>query len=247
MAAERKFTKRLGGIFVLLVLAITLPAAGAVSFSNQWQVIEIRIWGDGELLVDDQVNDNWGTDTDLEHEYLEWNLEARGGLKTAYEPNRISVDGWVDLWGSCDSGSPYEEQVMQVRVYYQTVVTVTDEPVWLQLNGYLTPAWMGITDREHFFVGSPAWYWWAGGAEEKIWMLDTACFDVGEHYFYGGVDYTASISTSSDWVDADADYYFEVKVVSEPVFEPSMADFDHSGQVDLDDFALFAGVWLWQL
>lgn len=60
-----------------------------------------------------------------------------------------------------------------------------------------------------------------------------------------GVIATAYTGTNPGWSEGSASADIQL-VVSQAAFDPSMADFDKSGRVDLADLALFASAWLWE-
>ena len=57
---------------------------------------------------------------------------------------------------------------------------------------------------------------------------------------------TAQSNGDEGDADAEAEITFTITGSATPPFEPSMADFDKNGIVDLADFAMFASAWLWQ-
>lgn len=229
----------------LFVLSIADGAAGAVAFSNDWQYVEVLILGDGEILESAQNHFNTGGDAELDEEAIYWGYAyGRSQLKTVYESNRLTVDGrvFLDVYPAWD----FDEVSANAHVYYQTHITVIDEPVWLKISGYLTPSQNHIP-KDHFAVGSPVWFWWTNdGSGNKVWMFDTAMFEAGDHVIYGGIDYTLTAAWGGYEDALYADYYFSVEIVDPPVFEPSQADLNGDGRVNLADLALFAGAWLWE-
>lgn len=219
-------------------------AGAEVFFQNHYQTVSVKIVGDGEVLEQDAQNNDTGLDTDVYAEADYWGYAwANSRLKTAYATDRLTVDGrlWMNIYPAWE----IEELSVEAEVYYQTVITVTDQPAWLKISGYLTTEPEHQAD-DHFLVGAPIWFWDVDyHPGQKVWMFDTALFDVGEHYLYGGVRYT--LATTSTGLDDTlyADYYFAVEVVDEPEFDPSDADLNHDGKVNLEDLALFASVWMW--
>ena len=234
-------------IFVGFLMVICGRADADVSFSNDWQEVEVFLHGDEEEIDQDYAGDNGGWDSDLDIWVDDPALEgyAQGQLETFYESDKVVVDGRINLRAMLPSASPYTEISARAHVYYQTSVMVTDEPAWLKITGYLTPDQDHETN-DHFWIGSPVWYWWADYySGDKVWMIDTTLFDVGYHNLYGGVDYTL-VATTDEPDELYADYYFSVEVIPPPVFEPSDADLDGSGRVNLVDLSLFASAWLWE-
>lgn len=60
-----------------------------------------------------------------------------------------------------------------------------------------------------------------------------------------GVIATAYTGTNPGWSEGSVSADIQL-TVSDAVFDPSQADFDRSGKVDLADFAKFASAWLWE-
>ena len=228
----------------LLMLLVSWPLMAAVEINNQLQYVHVQVMGDGEVLDDYQSDNSGAGDSDLMEEAYYWGYAvSRAKLNTTYDADRLTVDGHVNLevFPTWD----FEEISARGHVYYQTSIAVTEEPVWLKISGYLTRNQDDLPN-DHFMVGSPVWYWDAEyDSSPKAWMFDTALFDVGEHLIYGGVDYT--LTTPKDGFEDTlyADYYFIVEVVEAPVFEPSHADLNHDGHVNIEDLSLFASAWMW--
>ncbi len=57
---------------------------------------------------------------------------------------------------------------------------------------------------------------------------------------------TAQNNGDQGYADAEAEIALTITGSAIPPFEPSMADFDKNGIVDLADLAMFASAWLWQ-
>ena len=229
---------------VVFMLSMMGQAGAEVFFQNHYQLARVKIVGDGEVLEQDEQNNDTGLDTDVFAEADYWGYAwAHGSLKTTYAADRLTVDGRVTL--NIYPAWDIEELSVETDVYYQTVITVTDQPAWLTISGYLTTEPEHQAD-DHFLIGAPIWYWDVEDyPDDKVWMLDTALFDVGEHYLYGGVHYTLAATPTGLDDTLYADYYVAVEVVDEPEFDPSDADLNHDGTVNLADLALFASAWLW--
>ena len=220
----------------------------AVSFSSGWQYVKVYLYADEVETQQDEDENNGGGDSDLDV-WIEVDdpcsvAYAQGQLETFYEPEKLTVDGRLSLRASLPLESPYMEVSARTHIYYLATITITDEPAWLKITGYLTPD-KNHSANDHFFVGAPEWYWNVSGSGDKAWTIETALFDVGDHSFYGGVDYTL-VAMTEDSEELYADYFFSVEEIPPPVFEPSDADFDGSGRVNLVDLSLFASAWLWE-
>ncbi len=226
-----------------MVLLVPNNTLAAVSITNHWQKVLVKAMGDGDILDEQTDNSNGGGDADLYVEafYLGY-VFGSSSLKTAYTADGLTVDGKMRLDAS--QTIDYDELSIQGDIYYYSTITVTDAPVWVTVKGYLT------TDRDHeandhFWVAAPLWYWdveYSSG--DKVWMVDTGLFDIGTHNIYGGINYTLAVATGEPEKSLYADYYFVIE--TSPVFDPSRADLNNDGAVNLADLSLFASAWLWQ-